>query len=195
MPRSKPDKSRSRGKASAKAAKPNPSPVRKKPLLDLCRGAGWAPQHLDQAAATDQELTALLIKELVACREAGKLDLTLALCDAAKARGLVHPRIATIRERAKRSQQHPVAKPKGSSGAGRAAPRKLTILQRLGLALGLRSSGSKSGVKRPKPGPERQAQAQGSKPKPEPSPAAGRVPSRGVKAEARLPCSESEQVE
>ena len=117
MPQSKPKRPRAQGGANAAAGN---GALLKVPFLDICKEAGWAPQHLAQAASSKQELTGLLIKELVACREAGKIVLTLALCDAAEARGLGHPRIAANRERARRVQQRqeaPVVSPVVSSPA------------------------------------------------------------------------------
>ena len=104
-PKRKPVEQRAPRAKSVPVATAGESVVRRKPLLDLCREAGWTPQHLGQPAGSNQELTQLLIKELVACREADQLDLTLALCDAAEAKGLKHPRIAANRERAKRAQE------------------------------------------------------------------------------------------
>jgi hypothetical protein len=79
--------------------------VRKKPFLDLCRSMGWDAQFLIQPAGTPQELVSLLIKELMASREAGEFNLTVALADRATSLGLNHPRISAIRSRALRARQ------------------------------------------------------------------------------------------
>lgn len=73
-------------------------------LLQICERAGWQAQHLNTSPARPEGLVALCIRELVACREAGQLDLTIALADAAEAQGLSHPRIEANRERARRAQ-------------------------------------------------------------------------------------------
>lgn len=176
MPQSKPKRPRAQSGPNATAGN---GELLRVPFLDICREAGWAPQHLAQAASSKQELTGLLIKELVACREAGKIVLTLALCDAAEARGLGHPRIAANRERARRVQQRqeaPVVSPvvsspakaakgpgkskgrakikgKGKGGDSRAkspAGRTMGFWQRLIFALGLKSQSTPSNRRRSK---------------------------------------------
>ncbi len=175
MPKSKPKLSRGQSQRPSRVRKaeelssagtplPPVTALRKKPLLDLCREAGWPPQHLGQDFNSSQELLDLLIKELVACREAGKLDLALALCDAAEAKGVVHPRITGNRERVKRAQRkiEPLAliSPDGDSDGKRGASgsqsptrrtkakaakrRPLSVWQRLKFALGFKSRVSRA---------------------------------------------------
>ncbi len=91
--------------------------VRRKPFLDLCRNTGWDAQFLNQPAETPQELVSLLIKELVASREAGELNLTVALADKAESVGINHPRIAANRTRALRASKSASALTVVSKGA------------------------------------------------------------------------------
>ena len=91
--------------------------VRRKPFLDLCRSTGWDAQFLKQPAETPQALISLLIKELVASREAGELNLTVALADKATSVGLNHPRIAANRARALRASKNASALTVVSKGA------------------------------------------------------------------------------
>lgn len=102
---------------------PEPQPattvkgLRKKPFLELCRRSGWAVQFLNQPAASEQELVELLIKELIASREAGELNLTVALADQAESLGLDHPRISANRLRALRARSSSGALTVVSKGA------------------------------------------------------------------------------
>lgn len=133
--------------------------VKKKPFLDLCRQAGWTPQHLREPAGSNQEFTQLLIKELVACREAGELALTLGLCDAAAARGLKHSRIAANRERAVRAQQKSESVPETSptkkrprgSKAESPAKRSKSLWRRLSTALSRNAPSAHEAKQRTKP--------------------------------------------
>ncbi len=92
------------------------------PLLNLCRQDGWSAQHLNMPAESHDHLVDLVIKELVACREAGHLDLTVALADEASRLGIEHQRISANRLRAQRVLQGP-----GTSGRQTGAPEKQTI--------------------------------------------------------------------
>ena len=177
MPSSQPKRSRPQRQVGAKQG-PRVKPtsdaaaetgrVRRKPLLDLCRQACWAPQHLGQPAASNQDLTQLLIKELVACREAGQLELTLALCDAADANGLQHPRIAANRERAQRAQQRNGAKPPAPPAAKKrlrrsqgttAAARPKGFWPQLSFALGMSTPSTPQPKRRTKAEPPSSAMA------------------------------------
>lgn len=119
-------------------------------LLQICERAGWQAQHLINASpARSEGVVALCIRELVACREAGQLDLTIALADAAEAQGLRHPRIEANRERARRAQARaaqrheptnaagaePSATPRGRAASG--SERKPKMLSRLRSSLAL----------------------------------------------------------
>jgi tetratricopeptide (TPR) repeat protein len=72
-------------------------------LIKLCERSGWDPQFLGADHATDENLVDRCIRELVACRGAGRFELAIALADAACGAGLVHSRITTNRERAARA--------------------------------------------------------------------------------------------
>jgi hypothetical protein len=149
----------SREKQASSASSAEPGRVHKKPFLDLCRQAGWTPQHLREPAGSNQEFTQLLIKELVACREAGELALTLGLCDAAAARGLQHSRIAANRERAVRAQQKSESVPETSpskkrlrgSKAGSPEKRSKSLWRRLSTALSRRAQPTHDPKRRTKP--------------------------------------------
>jgi hypothetical protein len=77
--------------------------IRRRPLIALCERSGWQVQHLNRQPAAGEELADLCVRELIACREAGELTLTISLADAALEAGLTHPRITANRERAQRA--------------------------------------------------------------------------------------------
>ena len=84
---------------------PTPAPLHlpQSRLIKLCERSGWDPQFLVADHATDENLVDRCIRELVACRGAGRFELAIALADAACGAGLVHSRITTNRERAARA--------------------------------------------------------------------------------------------
>jgi len=74
-------------------------------LLALCNSHGWTSSFLSTPVSSSAELTQLCMKELAACRAAGRNDVALALADAAMAGGVDHPRLASHRERARQQQR------------------------------------------------------------------------------------------
>ncbi len=72
-------------------------------LIKLCERSGWDPQFLSANESAAENLIDHCIRELVACRGAGRFELAIALADAASEAGLVHSRISTNRERAIRA--------------------------------------------------------------------------------------------
>jgi hypothetical protein len=114
------DTLRERKKASV-ASEPARSP-RRRPLVELCSSSGWQVQFLGSPPGEGDDLASLCIKELIAIREAGNLDLTIALADAAEAEGLRHPRIRANRERAQRGRERAEAKPQASAATPASGP-------------------------------------------------------------------------
>jgi hypothetical protein len=74
-------------------------------LLAVCSSNGWSPAFLNASLTTPHDLPQLCLKELAACRAAGRGDLAVTLADAAAAAGIHHPRLASHRERAESQQQ------------------------------------------------------------------------------------------
>jgi tetratricopeptide (TPR) repeat protein len=74
-------------------------------LLAVCSRHSWAAAFLSAQANSPQQLAQLCIKELAACRAAGRGELAVALVDAATAAGLKDPRLNNQRERAQGQQQ------------------------------------------------------------------------------------------
>jgi len=74
-------------------------------LLAVCSSHDWSPAFLNNRANSSQHLIQLCIKELAACRAAGRGKLAVTLADAASSAGLAHPRLASHRERARGQQQ------------------------------------------------------------------------------------------
>lgn len=148
-----------RGDKPSPGSAPGGGLVQRKPFLDLCRQAGWTPKYLRQPVESTQEFTKLLIKELVACREAGQLELTLGLCAAADSRGLTHSRIAANRERALLAKQKSETQPDTSlakkglrrSKRDSAAKRPKGILRRLSWALSRKITSVPDPKRRTKP--------------------------------------------
>jgi len=85
-------------------------------LLAVCDRHGWPASFIHSKPQSREQLVRLCIKELAACRAAGRGELAVALADSAVAAGLEHPRLAAHRERA-RQQGGALARrdPSGSS--------------------------------------------------------------------------------
>ena len=97
-------------------------------LLAVCDRHGWSASFIQSKPQSREQLVHLCVKELAACRAAGRGELAVALADSAVAAGLEHPRLTTQRERA-RQQGGALARrdPSGSSAlAGPAGKPKKT---------------------------------------------------------------------
>jgi tetratricopeptide (TPR) repeat protein len=74
-------------------------------LLAVCSRHGWSPSFINSHPHSTQQLAQLCMKELAACRAAGRGELAVTLADTAAAAGLRHTRLAAHRERARGQQQ------------------------------------------------------------------------------------------
>ncbi|MFM9110501.1 MAG: hypothetical protein ACKOPN_07935 [Prochlorococcaceae cyanobacterium] len=134
---------------TAPAAAPNPL---RDELLALCQRSGWSARFLGRPPGPGVALEDSCLKEIVACRGAGRAELALALADAAIASGLSHPRILANRERARRAQKRgsslTVWDPSGlGAEGGRRSRWRLRLLGWLPGRSGERSSGSQAQVR------------------------------------------------
>jgi len=110
-------------------------------LLNLCRDDGWEVMHLNVPAESHDHLVDLVIKELITCREAGHLDLTVALADEALRLGIEHQRIATNKLRALRALHRPGSSATSAPAARGEAPLETGMVRKKPFLELCRSSG------------------------------------------------------